>query len=103
MEAVTANRKTRIEETLTASLHPLFLEVIDESENHHREGNETHFKIVCVSHVFEGLSLVARHRKLHELLESEMQKGLHAFHLQLLSPAEYEKAKTIDSPNCLGF
>jgi len=96
------NRKSRIEETIISSLQPQFLEVIDESHNHHREGNETHFKIICVDKSFDGLSLVARHRKFHELLATEMQSGLHAFHLQLLSPAEYEQAKEIDSPNCVG-
>jgi len=102
MESVSSSRKVRIEETINSSLRPLFLEVIDESHNHHREGHETHFKIVCVAAEFAGLSLVGRHRKLHELLSSETANGLHAIHLQLLSPAEYETAKEVESPNCLG-
>ena len=98
------NRKQRIEDSLSYHLNSVFLEVIDESRNHHvPEGSETHFKVVIVSPQFQSLSRVERHRLINKLLDSELKNGLHALSMHLHTPAEWDsKQKLVPaSPNCL--
>ena len=76
------NRQERIRQHL-ASLEPIALEVIDESEQHRghggwREGGETHYRVVIRSALFDGLSRVERHRRVNDLLKPEFERGLHA-------------------------
>ena len=48
-----------IESKITTSISPKHLEVINESHMHNvPRGSETHFKLVIVTDVFEGLSMV---------------------------------------------
>ena len=70
-----------------ASLHPVRLEIIDESEGHRghggwREGGETHFRIRMASPRFAGLSRVARHRLVHQTL-GDIVPRIHALALDL--------------------
>lgn len=74
--------KERISASLSA-LHPVELEVIDESEMHRghggwREGGETHFRVLIRAAAFDGASRVERHRRVNALLAGEFQRGLHA-------------------------
>lgn len=76
------NRQERIRQHL-ASLQPIALEVIDESEQHRghggwREGGETHYRVIIRSALFDGLSRVERHRRVNDLLKPEFERGLHA-------------------------
>ena len=70
-----------------ASLHPLQLEIIDESEGHRghggwREGGETHFRVRMASPDFAGLGHVARHRLVHATL-GDIVPRIHALALEL--------------------
>ncbi|HHF0525874.1 TPA: BolA family protein [Legionella anisa] len=99
------SRKTRIEELINQELDPAFLNVEDESSNHHvPEGAQTHFKITLVSSRFIGLSRIARHRLLNQLLKEEFELGLHALSMHLFTPDEWEnRSKTVlQSPVCKG-
>lgn len=93
--------KSSIEAKLNDTFHPLFLEVVDESDLHaghrHDEGGhhviydgsgETHFRIRIVAEVFAGMSRVARHRAINELLKSELGSGIHALALEPSAPGE---------------
>jgi BolA protein len=76
------NRQERIRQHL-ASLNPIALDVIDESEQHRghggwREGGETHYRVIIRSALFDGLSRVERHRRVNDLLRPEFEHGLHA-------------------------
>jgi BolA family transcriptional regulator, general stress-responsive regulator len=76
------NRQERIRRHL-ASLQPIALDVIDESEQHRghggwREGGETHYRVIIRSALFDGLSRVERHRRVNDLLKPEFELGLHA-------------------------
>ena len=83
-----------IESKLTESLAPAHLEVVNESGMHSvAPGSETHFKVLVVSAAFEGLSAVARHRRVNELLRAELQSGVHALSIQALTPAQWEAQK----------
>eukprot|EP00245_Coleochaete_scutata_P018518 TRINITY_DN967_c5_g1_i1.p2 TRINITY_DN967_c5_g1~~TRINITY_DN967_c5_g1_i1.p2 ORF type:complete len:103 (-),score=22.15 TRINITY_DN967_c5_g1_i1:70-378(-) len=90
-----------IERKLTAALQPLHLNILDESHKHaghsgNRSGAEdaeTHFSVEMISPVFEGKSLVARHRLVYDVLKDEMQSRVHALSLKLKTPAEATPAQ----------
>ena len=84
--------KDRIEATLQP-LDPLALEVHDRSAEHHghggwRDGGETHFDVRVVSSAFIGLSRIARHRMVNDLLAPLMEERIHALSLKALTPDE---------------
>ncbi|ARG98029.1 BolA family protein [Legionella micdadei] len=95
-------RKERISQLISEELKPIFLEVVDESKNHHvPEGAETHFKLSIVTEKFIGLTKIARHRLINNLLIEERNKGLHALSMHLYTPEEWDKSGSIpNSPAC---
>jgi BolA protein len=98
-------RKALIETRITESLTPSVLDVVDESHRHSSgKGAESHFNVTVVSEAFEGENRVKRHRRIHSLLGDQMEAGLHALTLTLLTPGEYEakSGQSIASPNCMG-
>jgi len=96
----------RIQQKLSAALNPAHLDVENESRMHNvPPGSETHFKVLIVSEVFEGLGLVDRHRKVNEILAAELKGGgLHALTMRTLTPSQWTKeaGETFKSPPCLG-
>ena len=86
------NVQTLIRERL-APLHPVSLEIIDDSASHAghagardhaaRTGTHdgTHFELSIVSPVFAGQSPVARHRMIYDLLGDLMQTRIHALRI----------------------
>jgi BolA protein len=89
MMAVAETIRTKLD----AALAPAHLDIRDESSKHAghagwREGGETHFRVSIVSKAFDGLSRVQRHRRVHEILEAELEGGVHALALTLLTPDE---------------
>ncbi|NVP53701.1 BolA family protein [Mycoplana rhizolycopersici] len=86
--------KSRIEYRLAQALSPDRLEVINESHLHagHQPafdgGGETHMRIRIVSASFAGLSRVARHRMVNELVKPEFDAGLHALAIEAAAPGE---------------
>ena len=82
-----------IKEKLTNSFNPSHLEVRDESHKHaghagaaahkaeHGHSNESHFHVVIRSNAFEGMTRLAKHRAVLDVLEAEM-KIIHAFSLE---------------------
>lgn len=83
----------RIESKLNAALRPQRLEIVDDSQKHRghagwRPGGETHFSLLVVADAFEGLSRVARQRRVHEVLAEELAGPVHALSLRTLTPAE---------------
>ncbi len=94
-----------IYEKLNNAFSPVYLEVINESHNHHVPANsETHFKVVVASDVFEGQRLIARHRSVNEALAEEFANGLHALSMHTYTTGEWqiEQANVPDSPKCRG-
>ncbi|KAF8391704.1 hypothetical protein HHK36_024013 [Tetracentron sinense] len=88
------SRGERIKETLKRELNPVELEVEDISHQHaghagvRGSNGETHFNVRVVSKEFEGKSLVKRHRIIYELLQEELQRGLHALSIVAKTPLE---------------
>jgi BolA family transcriptional regulator, general stress-responsive regulator len=76
-----------------AVLHPLALELVDQSEAHRghagwRDGGETHFDLTVVSAEFAGKSRVQRQRLVLDALKGEFDAGLHALTIQARAPDE---------------
>lgn len=89
-------------------LNPMELIVENESHLHgFSRGQDSHFKVMVVSSLFEGLSRVERHQKVNQLLEEEFKDegknaALHALTLRALTPSEWEQAdpRAFQSPKC---
>ncbi len=97
--------QSAIEQKLSEKLHPVHLEVVNESYMHSvPEGSESHFKVMAVSDEFVDKNLVARHRLINEILAEELQGSLHALSLHTLTPDEWfdRAGEVADSPECLG-
>ncbi len=97
-------RATEIETKLRSAFAPEHLEVENESHNHSvKPGSETHFRVVVVSPIFEGKSLVARHQLIYTALATEMKSGLHALAITSRTPEEWAKSpEALVSPACMG-
>ena len=94
----------RIETKLAAALAPAHLEVVNESGNHHvPAGSESHFRVVVVASSFEGERLLARHRRVNELLRDELEV-IHALALHTYTESEWRTrfGNAPMSPPCLG-
>lgn len=82
-----------IEEKLTATLAPVRLAVQDQSDAHRGHAGaagrtETHFRVEVVSAAFEGLTRVARERRVQEILAAELADRVHALSVSARTPAE---------------
>ena len=94
-----------IEHKIQGALHPVFLQVTNESHMHNvPAGSESHFKVTVVSAEFDGKLPVARHRMLNQLLKEELAGPVHALSLHTFTPAEWQEkqGEIRNSPPCLG-
>lgn len=88
----------RILEKLGAGLSPDAIELVDDSARHaghHHEGGmdakpggESHFNLMIVSGSFQGLTRVARQRRVLDLLRDELAGPVHALSVRALTPGE---------------
>ncbi|NLH83736.1 MAG: BolA family transcriptional regulator [Phyllobacteriaceae bacterium] len=79
--------RSRMIDKLTTAFAPTFLEVIDESEDHHGHGGhhaegETHFLIRIAAPAFAGTSRLQRHRMINEVLRQELAERVHALSIE---------------------
>lgn len=94
-----------IEAEIVAKLEKAFspsrLAVLNESHlhaGHHHSGSdhhdafdgsgETHFRVRIVSEAFAGMSRLARHRAVNDLLAGELRAGVHALAIEPAAPGE---------------
>ena len=83
--------------TLISKLKPKRIELDDNSDQHSghvgsrgwEESGESHFALLVVSDVFEGLNLVKRHQLIYLLLGEVMSK-IHALQIMALTAEEME-------------
>ena len=78
---------------LTDAFRPTEIEVEDESARHAghagaRPGGETHFRVRIVAPAFTDMSLVARQRKIYEILAEDMRAQIHALSIDARAPGE---------------
>ena len=82
-------------------LHSEHLDVQDESHMHSRD-QETHYKAVIVSPLFEGRRAIQRHQAVYAVLGGLMPQ-IHALALHTHTPAEWEADASVpESPRCRG-
>ena len=98
-----------VEAKLREKLAPQHLEVVNESHMHSvAKGSETHFKVVVVSSLFEGMSPVRRHQLVYGVLAEELGKkpaqgGIHALAITSRTPTEWAASPEANvSPLCAG-
>lgn len=90
---MTTGLEARIRELLTQTLHPVELEVVNESHLHagHRNSpgtGESHFRVFIVSPAFTGLTRLERHRRVNEALAEPLRNGVHALAVRAYAPGE---------------
>ena len=83
----------RMRRKLEAAFQPLKLEIVDESARHAghagaRPGGESHFRLILVAAAFAGQPLVARQRRVNEVLAEELRDSVHALAMTVLAPGE---------------
>jgi len=75
---------------LQERLHPVFVEVLDESAAHaghvgaDDSGFGTHFRVRIQSDIFTGKTRVSRHRLVYDALQEYIDQGLHALAIEVL-------------------
>ncbi|MDZ4727077.1 MAG: BolA family protein [Leptospira sp.] len=79
-------RLERIRKIIENALHPEYLSVIDNSLAHvghvgASPSGETHYQVRIKASSLAGLSVLAKHRKIYELLSHELKSGLHALEI----------------------
>jgi len=96
----------RIRDKVEAALTPIYYALVNESHSHSVPKNsETHFKLLVVSDVFEGMSRLQRSRHVHEILADELRSGVHALTQKTWTASEYAAAGNVidlESPSCRG-
>ena len=96
--------QTTIETKLKDAFEPVHLTVVNESGKHNvPAGSESHFKVLMVSHRFEGRAQVARHRFVNNILKDELAGPVHALSLKLLTPEQWEasgRSVEVKTPPC---
>ena len=87
---------------LTIALNPMYLKVINESNNHSGPATESHFKLVVVSDHFTDFKLIDRHRFINQLFKEELHH-IHALAMHTYTPNEWKMKNDIpNSPQCMG-
>lgn len=83
-------KQTAIEQQVQQAFAPLHCELVNESHMHSvPPGSESHFKLVLVSDVFDGVRPVARHQKVYGAL-GELMQQIHALALHTYTPDEWQ-------------
>lgn len=82
--------KRKIIKKIHSSLNVQYLDVVDESDKHvghagHDGLGESHFKIIIKSEDFIGLSRLKIHKKIYEILGTEIMNNIHALSIKVNS------------------
>jgi stress-induced morphogen len=102
--------ESKIIDILSRELHPIYIEVINESSTHNvPKGSQTHFKVIVVSKSFNCVQLIQRHRLVNKLLSPLLPPAgrIHALSIVAKTPEQWQemiasgKAAEV-SPACLG-
>ncbi len=80
-----------IKHKLTEELNPESLLIEDDSHKHAGHTSARgggHFNVSIVSHAFENLSTLKRHRMIYKVLEEDMINEIHALSIKAKTPFE---------------
>ncbi|MBX2860691.1 MAG: BolA family transcriptional regulator [Vampirovibrio sp.] len=80
-----------VEQKLKDELEAVHVETVDNSWMHAGHGSSgSHLVITVVSPKFGDITLIDRHRMIHQVLREEIGGVIHALELQPLTPIEWE-------------
>ena len=86
------NRIEQMRALLQQALAPAQVEVQDDSAQHagHRgaAAGGGHYRVTIVAQAFDGMPLLARHRRIYEALAPMIGAQIHALSIRALAPAE---------------
>tara|TARA_Y100000590_G_C15397450_1_gene892487 strand:- start:191 stop:433 length:243 start_codon:yes stop_codon:yes gene_type:complete len=70
----------------------IILKTIENAQVHVKDTNGTgdHFSILVISDLFDDMSLINRHKLIHQCLKKYISNEIHAIQLKTLSKKEYE-------------
>lgn len=95
-----------IKARLQKAFVPFFIEVVNESSQHHGGdvNAQTHFKAVVVSDKFQSMTIKERHEQAQAVIGAEVYSKVHALSLHLRTCAEWQQQSThpFQSPACRG-
>jgi len=86
--------ETQLRDALT-TLNPSQLIISDNSAEHAGHAGNTggsHFTITIVSDLFEGLSLIKRHRLVNNAAAALLRQDIHALSIKAKTTSEYESS-----------
>ena len=88
---------------LQRELAPVHMELIDQSNQHSGNRQETHFKLVLVSNRFSTVRSVQRHQLIYQLAQEFIGNPIHALTMHLFTVAEWQSDPFVTAtPSCLG-
>ena len=92
MSAADLDKVERIRALVQDRLRPLRLEIRDDGAAHvgHAGGGKGHFSVHVVAACFSGLTLVQRHRLVHDALAEMLREQIHALALVTKTPEEMD-------------
>jgi BolA protein len=77
-----------------AALHPVGLEIVDESHRHAGHAGAKagggHYLLQIISPEFSGKNKMARHRMIYSALAEMMERDIHALTIDAKTPGEIE-------------
>ena len=85
------DRIEAIKERITNQLHPIQLDIVDESHlhaGHSGHGGAGHFAVTITSEAFNGKSLIERHRMVYLAVDDLMKTEIHALSIKAISTDE---------------
>ncbi len=77
-------------------LNPTYLEIQDDSALHAGHAGNMgggHYTITIVSELFEGLSIIKRHRLVYDAAKILLEKEIHALSINAKVPSEFKNNK----------
>jgi len=89
-----------IQNILQNKFSPDYIEIVDDSERHRghtgqKKSGGRHYTIVLVSDLFEGKTLMERHRAVYEAVEMDRNESIHALVLKVYTSKEWKMKSPI--------
>jgi len=93
-----------LEQKLQMAINPIeLLDIQNESNMHSGPAQNSHFKVVIVSDIFQSVMPVKRHQMIYDALKDELAGEIHALAIHAYTPQQWaNKQNAPDSPNCMG-
>ena len=89
------DRKKEITRLLAEAFDAETLDVEDESYLHEghagAKDGRGHFRVLMIASVFEGKTMIERHRMIYRVLDDMMRRDIHALAIDAWSPDELDR------------